>query len=64
MGIEYSGNSARKGFSHKEQRKTIEEYLQSNIANSKKRIRLIEEGLKKISVKYVVEVSGWASLFL
>lgn len=47
MGIEYSGNSARKGFSHKEQRKTIEEYLQSNIANSKKRIRLIEEGLKE-----------------
>ena len=47
MNIEYSGNSSRKGFSHKEQRKPIEEYLQSNIANSKKRIRLIEEGIKE-----------------
>lgn len=47
IGIDYSGNSARKGLSHKEQRKTIEEYLQSNVANSKKRLRLIEEGLKE-----------------
>lgn len=62
MDIEYSGNSARKGFSHKEQRKTIEEYLQSNIANSKKRIRLIEEGLKENKC----EICGRseASLFL
>lgn len=47
MDIEYSGNSSRKGFSHKEQRKPIEEYLQSSVANSKKRIRLIEEGIKE-----------------
>ena len=34
MGIEYSGNSARKGFSHTEQRKPIIEYLQGNSTNS------------------------------
>lgn len=47
MGIEYSGNSARKGFSHKEQRKPLLEYLQGNVANSSKRVRLIEEGVKE-----------------
>ena len=46
MGIEYSGNSARKGFSHKEQRKSAEELLQGNASNSAKRKRLIEDGVK------------------
>lgn len=32
---------------HYESRKPIEEYLRSAVANSKKRIRLIEEGLKE-----------------
>lgn len=47
MDIEYSGNSARKGFSHKEQRKPLLEYLQGNVANASKRVRLIEEGVKE-----------------
>ena len=46
MGIEYSGNSSRKGFSHKEQRKSAEELLQGNASNSAKRRRLIEDGIK------------------
>lgn len=47
MGIEYSGNQTRKGMKHSEVRKPIEEYLESNASNSKKRKRLIEEGLKE-----------------
>lgn len=47
LGIEYSGNSARKGMKHYEQRKPIDEFLQGNAANSTKRKRLIEEGIKE-----------------
>lgn len=47
MGINYSGNSSRKGFIHTEQRKPINDYLQSNTNNSNKRKRLIEEGIKE-----------------
>lgn len=47
MGINYSGNSSRKGFIHAEQRKSINDYLQSNTNNSNKRKRLIEEGIKE-----------------
>lgn len=47
MGIEYSGNSARKGMKHYEQRKPIDEFLQGNATNSAKRKRLIEEGIKE-----------------
>ena len=35
MGITYSGNKCRKGFSHKELRKNITDYLNSNVSNSK-----------------------------
>lgn len=58
MGIEYSGNSARKGFSHSEQRKPIEEYLQSNVTNSAKRKRLIEEGIKEAKCE-ICNLSEW-----
>jgi hypothetical protein len=47
MGIEYSGNMNRRGMPHTEQRKPIEEYLQSTTSNSNKRKRLIDEGLKE-----------------
>lgn len=47
MGITYSGNQCRKGFSHKESRKNITDYLNSNVCNSKKRIRLIDDGIKE-----------------
>lgn len=47
MGINYSGNSSRKGFIRTEQRKFINDYLQSNTSNSNKRKRLIEEGIKE-----------------
>ena len=47
MGITYSGNQCRKGFSHKESRKNLTDYLNSNVCNSKKRIRLIDEGIKE-----------------
>ena len=47
MGITYSGNSSRKGMKHPDGKKPIQEYLNGNSSNSSKRIRLIEEGLKK-----------------
>lgn len=47
LGINYQGNSNRKGMNHFEQRKPLNDILQSSCSNSKKRIRLIEEGIKK-----------------
>ena len=58
MGIEYSGNSARKGIPHLEQRKSIEEYLQGNTSNSAKRRRLIEEGIKEAKCE-ICHLSEW-----
>ena len=58
MGIEYSGNSARKGIPHLEQRKSIEEYLQGNTSNSAKRRRLIEEGIKEAKCE-ICQLSEW-----
>ena len=58
MGIEYSGNSARKGIPHLEQRKSIEEYLQGNTSNSAKRKRLIEEGIKEAKCE-ICQLSEW-----
>lgn len=47
MGIEYSGNSARKGIKHREQKISIEKFISGNSSNSAKRKRLIEEGIKE-----------------
>ena len=58
MGIEYSGNSARKGIPHLEQRKSIQEYLQGNTSNSAKRRRLIEEGIKEAKCE-ICQLSEW-----
>lgn len=45
--IEYNGNQSRSGLKHYESRKPIEEILNSICANSVKRKRLIEEGIKE-----------------
>ena len=58
MGIEYSGNSARKGIPHLEQRIPIEKYLQGNTSNSAKRKRLIEEGIKEAKCE-ICQLSEW-----
>jgi len=58
MGIEYSGNSSRKGFSHVEQRKPIMEYLQGNSTNLSKRQRLIEEQIKEAKCE-ICGLSEW-----
>lgn len=58
MGIEYSGNSARKGMAHTEQRKPIQEYLQSNTSNSSKRKRLVSEGIKEDKCE-ICQLSEW-----
>ena len=47
MGIEYSGNSCRKGMKHYESRIPLQQYLDGNSCNSSKRKRLIEENVKK-----------------
>lgn len=47
LGINYRKNPNRKGLIHKESRKSLEYILNSNMSNSAKRIRLIEEGIKK-----------------
>lgn len=47
LGIEYKGNSSRKGMIHYEQRKPLSEILNGNCSNSTKRKRLIEEGIKQ-----------------
>ena len=47
LGIEYKGNQGARGHKSSKYRKSAIELLSNpNIANSKKRIRLIEEGLK------------------
>lgn len=58
MGITYSGNQCRKGFSHKESRKNIIDYLNSNVSNSKKRIRLIDDGIKEARCE-ICGLSEW-----
>lgn len=47
LGIYYRKNPNRKGLVHKESRKSLNYVLNSNISNSAKRIRLIEEGIKE-----------------
>ena len=47
LGIDYRKNPNRKGILHKESRKSLEYVLNSNMSNSAKRIRLIEEGVKE-----------------
>lgn len=47
LGINYRKNPNRKGLIHKESRKSLEYILNSNMSNSAKRIRLIEEGIKE-----------------
>ena len=47
LGINYRKNPNRKGLIHKESRKSLEYILNSNMSNSAKRIRLIEDGIKE-----------------
>lgn len=47
LGIDYRKNPNRKSILHKESRKSLEYVLNSNMSNSAKRIRLIEEGVKE-----------------
>lgn len=47
MGIEYAGNSSRKGFKHLEQRISAEQFVKGNSNNAAKRKRLIEDGIKE-----------------
>ena len=47
LGINYTYNPNRKGIPHNESRKDILEFLNGNTTNSRKRIKLIECGIKE-----------------
>lgn len=47
MGIEYAGNSSRKGFKHLESRIPAKQFVKGNSSNAAKRKRLIEDGIKE-----------------
>ncbi len=47
LGINYKCNPNRKGIPHNESRKDILEFLNGNATNSRKRIKLIECGIKE-----------------